>query len=162
MKEKGGEGIKNHLVLWRWRRRIYIRSICCLFIPSMVMDILSALVANMSPNFSLSFQVRIVGGGMQLVQPVYVIQVLVSYLLFPFYLWKDRNVNKEQGHISWARWSDLATHPSDHVTNEIQQDFEPSLLLTITLSLIPFLLETCFFCSVSLQNPCLFPKFLLH
>lgn len=50
------------------------------------------------PYFSLSFQVRVVGEGMQLVQPVYVTQVLVSYLLFPFHLWKDgRNVNKKQG-----------------------------------------------------------------
>lgn len=113
--------------------------------------------------FHCPFRSGLLEGGMQLVQPVYVTQVLVSYLLFPFHLWKDgRNVNKKQGHISWAHWPDLATHPSDHVTNVIQQVFEPYLLLTITLSLIPFLFEMCFFCSVSLQNPCLFPKFLLH
>lgn len=60
--------------------------------------ILSTLVTNMSPNFSLYFQIRVVGEGMHL---VHITQVLVSFLLFPFHLWKDgRNVNKKQGHIS--------------------------------------------------------------
>lgn len=64
--------------------------------------ILNTVLTNMSPNFSLYFKIRVIGEGLHLVQPVYITQVLVSYLLFPFHLWKDeRNVNKTQDfHIS--------------------------------------------------------------
>lgn len=84
MKGKGGEGIRKHL---SWRRRIYLRSICCLF-KSIRGDIFWVLWLQIwaLPNFWLFFQIRVVGEGMQLVQPVHVTQVLVSYLLFPFHL----------------------------------------------------------------------------
>lgn len=64
--------------------------------------ILNTVLTNMSPNFSQYFQIRVVEEGLHLVQPVYITQVLVSYLLFPFHQWKDgRNVNKKQDfHIS--------------------------------------------------------------
>lgn len=50
----------------------------------------------------------------------------------------------------------------DYLTNEIQQIFQSFLLLPMTLTLIPFLLETSFFCSLCLQRSCLFPMCLLH
>lgn len=54
------------------------------------------------------------------------------------------------------------TYCLDHLTNEIQQIFQSFLLLPITLTLILFLLETSFFCSLCLQISCLFPMCLVH
>lgn len=61
---------------------------------------------------------------------------------------------KHVGRTSLAGWQDL--------TNEIQQIFQSFLLLSMSLTLIPFLLETSFFCSLRLQRSCLFPMCLLH
>jgi len=119
------------------------------------------------PICFLFFQIRLAGKGMEPVHLFTLLRCLCHTFCVSFHLWKARrNVNEMWGHISWVHWQDLATHPSDHLTNEIQQAFQSFMLLTVIwVWLIPFFERHVSFVACLFKVPvcslCFFPIYCL-